>query len=141
MAGRYRLLLVLVVTACLGAEELTVTRSRSTNSPELSVTVDASGGAQAYIGKAKSSRFAIRAAQSMALWKATRAALPLASLPAAHCAKSVSFGTRLTVTVCDDHSPDLSCPNQTDERVIALAREAGLVLQLVPAEARTGHYN
>jgi hypothetical protein len=51
-------------------------------------------------------------------------AWPLSSLPPAHCLKSASFGTRLTVEFADQTTPDLSCGNMTNASMRALARDA-----------------
>jgi len=52
------------------------------------------------------------------------AAWPLSSLPAEHCLKSASFGTRLTIEFAGQTTPDLSCGHTTDPNVGALAKDA-----------------
>jgi hypothetical protein len=51
-------------------------------------------------------------------------AWPLASLPQQHCLKSASFGTRLTIELAGQTTPDLSCGRITNSSVRALARDA-----------------
>jgi hypothetical protein len=58
-----------------------------------------------------------------------KAAGPLNQLPAAHCMKSVSFGTSLFIESDGLRSPDLNCP-QTDPRADALKKDASDILAL-----------
>src|SRR5215469_6345920 len=46
---------------------------------------------------------------AMRLFADLEAAKPLSSLPAPHCMKSKSFGTRLTIEFGGEATPDLSC--------------------------------
>jgi len=66
----------------------------------------------------------IPSALARRLYADLEAAWPLSSLPPAHCLKSASFGTRLTIEFADQATPDLSCGNITDPLVRALARDA-----------------
>jgi hypothetical protein len=58
------------------------------------------------------------------------AAQPLSALPAEHCAKSVSFGTRTTVELGSERTPDISCPNASNPNTKALMRDVGEIVQL-----------
>jgi hypothetical protein len=58
------------------------------------------------------------------------AAQPLSALPAEHCAKSVSFGTRTTVEMRSERTPDISCPNARNPNTKALMRDVGEIVQL-----------
>jgi len=66
----------------------------------------------------------IPSALARRLYSDLEAAWPLSSLPPAHCLKSASFGTRLTIEFADQTTPDLSCGNITDPGIGALARDA-----------------
>jgi hypothetical protein len=57
------------------------------------------------------------------------AAQPLHSLPASHCAKSASFGTRLTVQYQGETSPDLSCGGD-DPKLKAVIQDAQEIVAL-----------
>jgi hypothetical protein len=58
------------------------------------------------------------------------AAQPLSALPAERCAKSVSFGTRTTVELGSERTPDISCPNARNPNTKALMRDVGEIVQL-----------
>jgi hypothetical protein len=95
--------------------------SGSTNRAGFSITIDRSGNAEVNV---RPRRF-IPAGQAEAppepvqrtlpkdlvesFYADLKAAGPLGSLPAAHCARSASFGSRLTVEFGNEQSPDLSC--------------------------------
>lgn len=53
----------------------------------------------------------------------------VSAIPARHCMKSVSFGSRLFIESEGDRSPDLSCPGQSDPRIDALQKDAQEILQ------------
>jgi hypothetical protein len=52
------------------------------------------------------------------------AATPLQALPAAHCVKSASFGSRLFIEYNGERTPDLSCPVQQNSTVDGLKKQA-----------------
>ena len=64
-----------------------------------------------------------------------KAAGPLSALPARHCMKSASFGSRLFIEFNGERSPDLSCPGQQDPRSDALQKDAQQILQAVQEAA------
>jgi hypothetical protein len=59
----------------------------------------------------------------------------LHDLPAAHCAKSASFGSKLFIQVGEDRSPDLSCPTQGNAQVETLKQQATEILQRAQSAA------
>jgi hypothetical protein len=61
------------------------------------------------------------------------AAKPLASLPRPRCMKSVSFGSRLTIEVGADATPDLSCGDGGSAKLGALIRDANRIVELFTA--------
>ena len=53
---------------------------------------------------------------------------PLDNIPAGHCMKSASFGSRITVEFNGAKSPDLTCPGVSDAHLEALQKDAREVL-------------
>ena len=68
-----------------------------------------------------------------AFYSDIEAAKPLDLLPAVHCAKSVSFGTTLTV-VFGKQTPDLSCGNGGNAAMRDLIRDARRIVALIQAK-------
>lgn len=97
------------------ADGLTVIQTGSTNHPEKRIAVAGEG------------RFQTRTEKR--LWQSVQAVGSLSELPVSHCFKSASFGTRIYIEANGERSPDLSCPGQTDKRVIELQAEAQELLQ------------
>ena len=52
------------------------------------------------------------------------AARPFSDLPTPHCMKSASFGSRLTIQLNGEETPDLSCPVGQNSKLSALAQDA-----------------
>jgi len=67
-----------------------------------------------------------------------KAAEPLDSLPAVHCAKSASFGSTLTVTVGKEETPDLSCGDRGNAVIGDLIRDTTQIVALVQAGQQSG---
>jgi hypothetical protein len=63
-----------------------------------------------------------------------RAAEPLDSLPAVHCAKSVSFGSTLIVAIGKEQTPDLSCGDGGNAGMHDLIRDASRIVELARAK-------
>jgi hypothetical protein len=68
------------------------------------------------------------------LYLGVMAARPLSLLPPRHCAKSVSFGTRLTIRLEGDSSPDLSCGAGGNPKLRALIRDADEIVKFLRHE-------
>jgi hypothetical protein len=62
------------------------------------------------------------------------AAKPLAALPAPHCMKSRSFGTRLTIEFGGESTPDLSCGDGGNEHLRALIKDVRETVALFRAK-------
>jgi hypothetical protein len=119
--------------------------SGSTNHAGFSITVDRSGTAEVNV---RPRRFAASPARGKGQAEAPpepvhrtlpkdlvdsfyadlKAAEPLSSLPAVHCAKSASFGSTLMVAFGNEQSPDLSCG---DGGNAAMRDLIGVVRQIV----------
>jgi hypothetical protein len=100
------------------SEVAAIVDSGSTNRPGFRIVVDRSGAAE-WISTPRRGRASqvhaepVKRALTPAVLKRFQADLeaakPMASLPALHCAKSVSFGSTRTVTVGGEQTPDLNC--------------------------------
>jgi hypothetical protein len=110
------------VTATAGV----ITNSGSTNTYGYTILVGSDGSAS-YTSGAGRGNGVIAADLSQRFFSDLSAAKPLSALPAAHCAKSASFGTTTTVTQGGDTSPDLQCPG--DPRTQALADDVTKIAQ------------
>jgi len=59
-----------------------------------------------------------------------RAAKPLRSLPEAHCMKSASFGSTLTVVLGNEQTPDLNCGDGGNAAMRNLIRDVNEIVAL-----------
>ena len=109
--------------------------SGSTNSPGLSITLDASGDNVTLAPRDGPKRTIKMSPEQCAQFMTDlQAAGPLDKLPANHCMKSASFGSRLYLELNGVRSPDLSCPAQADSRTANLKRQASDILKAARAQ-------
>jgi len=130
---------MLACAACC-AQPVTIVNSGSTNTAGFRIVVEQSGQAEytaqprsfpaRQSGTPKPIGKTIPKSLAKTLYADVDAAKPLSSLPAPRCAKSASFGTRLTVQAGDDTSPDLNCGDGGDERLRALIRDVDAVINI-----------
>ena len=129
---------IAVALACAScyAQSVTIVNSGSTNTAGYHIVVDQSGKAeyqsQPSAGKAatpKSASKSIPQPLASALYADVEAARPLSGLPSRTCAKSASFGAKLTVRVGAEESPDLSCGDGGNEKLRALIRDTNAVVK------------
>jgi hypothetical protein len=115
----------------------TIENSGSTNRAGFRIAMRRSGsaeysviprGANASAAQAEPVKREIPAELMKRLFADLEAARPLASLPAPHCMKSASFGTRLTVQFGTETTPDLSCGDGGNEHLRALIRDVREVI-------------
>jgi len=133
--SRLRTLMFLMInSAWFCAAQVTVIDSGSTNLPGVNVKLQKSGP-QALVEQRDGSQQKIMLDKDACkrLMTDLKAAGPLNELPAAHCMKSVSFGTSIFVEFNGVRSPDLSC-RQTDPRAAALKTDASEILSAVRAK-------
>jgi hypothetical protein len=134
---------MMLCSASLG-QSVIIANSGSTNAPGFQIVVEPSGKAE-YTARPRRRAGAkaeapetinktLSTALVKSLYSDMNRARPLSSLPAPHCAKSVSFGTRLTIQYGDDLSPDLSCGTGGDPHMEALIRDAREVIQVFKEE-------
>jgi hypothetical protein len=129
----------LACAACY-AQSVTIVNSGSTNTAGFRIVVDPSGKAeftsqprrQSADKAVKPKTVAKTIPKSLAesLLSDVNAARPLSSLPAPLCMKSASFGSRLTIQVGDETSPDLSCGDGGNAQLQALIRDANAIVKL-----------
>ncbi len=136
---------MLACAACC-AQPLTIVNSGSTNTAGFRIVVEESGQAEytaqprrfpaQQSGTPKAITRTIPKSLAKTLYADVDAAKPLSLLPAARCAKSASFGTRLTVQAGGDTSPDLSCGDGGDEKMRALIRDVEAVINIFQEHGR-----
>lgn len=100
----------------------------STNRPGIELTLDAKGEARTESRGVEPRTIHLDAALCRSFLSAVQSAAPLSSLPAARCARSVSFGSRLFVEYDGEQSPDLNCPQTENARLEALRKGAAELL-------------
>ncbi|MBV8709812.1 MAG: hypothetical protein JO182_15645 [Acidobacteriaceae bacterium] len=108
---------------------VTVIDTGSTNRPGLQITLDASGRAQVQSQGITPHAVQLNNRLCKDFIRALQSAAPLHALPAAHCMKSISFGSRLFIELNGDRSPDLNCPVQSDPKVDNLKKQALQILE------------
>jgi hypothetical protein len=87
--------------------------SGSTNRAGFHLVVQSSGNAEYTAARQKEvRRLKIPDALAQRFYADLKAAQPFSALPRQVCAKSASFGTKLTIEFGGEETPDLSCPGQ-----------------------------
>lgn len=137
---RYAYLVVgLLAAMSLQAAEnvqATIIDTGSTNRPGLQVTIGANGMGRVETRGVEPHNVRLDRHLCARFLSSLQAIAPLHTLPAAHCMKSVSFGSRLYVEYQGERSPDLSCPVQQDSQVETLKQHALAILKSArPASA------
>jgi hypothetical protein len=123
-------LALLVPTFMLAkSPQVTVEDTGSTNRPGLRVTFDRDGHATVEPRRGEVQRVTLPARLCKQFIEHVEAAGPMNELPAVHCMKSVSFGSRTFVEFKGQRSPDLSCPAGDDTHSQALQKDANEILQ------------
>jgi hypothetical protein len=132
--------ILFIALACASgyAQSIVIANSGSTNTAGFQIVVGQSGKAEFTssprmrpIGAPAGPRTVektIPKALVQSLYSDVEAARPLSSLPPQHCAKSASFGSRLTVQSGNDTSPDLSCGDGGNAKLQALIRDVNAVI-------------
>ena len=111
------------------APQATVEDTGSTNRIGLKVTFDRDGHATVEPRQGETQHINLPGAMCHRFMHDVEAAGPMNELPAVHCVKSVSFGSRTFVEFNGNRSPDLSCPATEDARSLALQKDANEILQ------------
>lgn len=109
--------------------QATIRDTGSTNRPGLRVTFDGSGHATVEQRNGEIQQIKLDEQLCNQFMRDLKDAAPLSTLPARHCAKSVSFGSSLFIEANGDKSPDLSCSPQADPKTDALRKDAQRILQ------------
>lgn len=128
---------LLVPALLLAADsQATIEDTGSTNRPGLRVTLDDSGRATVEPRTGETQHVKLPHDLCLQFMRDLKAVGPLADLPARHCVKSVSFGSRLFVEFNGDRSPDLSCPVQQESAEIEnLKKDIQTILQAARSAA------
>jgi hypothetical protein len=111
--------------------EASIIDSGSTNRPGMRITLDGTGSRVTLEPRAGAKQ-QIKLPRKMCeqFLRDVAAAGPINRLPATHCLKSASFGSRLFIEFSGLRSPDLDCPAQADERTANLKKEATEILKV-----------
>jgi hypothetical protein len=109
--------------------QATVDDSGSTNLPGLRVTFDRTGHASVQLRTGEIRKVHLSDSLCRRFMHDLSDCGPLNMLPAKHCMKSASFGSRLTVEFQGERSPDLSCPGAENPHIEALQKDAHELLQ------------
>lgn len=123
-------LLALLAPVAMSAKtpQIAVEDSGSTNRAGLRVTFDSEGQASVEPRNGPVQHVTLSQQLCKRFLQDIETAGSLSELPAAHCFKSVSFGSRIWVEFNGNRSPDLSCPSG-DARSQALQRDANELLE------------
>jgi hypothetical protein len=138
------ILVTTLACAACQAQSVTIVNSGSTNTAGFQIVVEQSGHAEYTSRPRRRGTEKTETPQTISktlpksladsLYADVEAARPLSSLPAQHCIKSASFGTRLFVQLGEDRSPDLSCGDGGNEKMRALIRDAEAVIKIFRGE-------
>jgi hypothetical protein len=129
--ARVLVLLGLPMVLPANSPQVLVIDSGSTNRPGATLTLDESGNVTVEQRNNEAQSTKISAELCQQLMRDVKAAGMLSELPAQHCPKSVSFGSKLYVEFNGDRSPDISCTPQSDARAAALQKDANEILEIV----------
>lgn len=116
---------------CSATPQATIEDSGSTNTVGLRVTVGGDGQARVEARTGEVRQVKLSKAMCERFLHDLEEAGPLNLLPARHCIKSVSFGSRITIEYKGARSPDLSCPAPAGPHVTALEKDAHEILETV----------
>jgi hypothetical protein len=137
--------IAIALTLCMAgsmmaADSAVIVNSGSTNTAGFRISVNPSGDAEYKVtprgSEPKSGEKPAPATQHIPdalvkrLFSDLEAAQPLGSLPQLRCAKSASFGTRLTIEFGDSGTPDLSCGDGENAKLRALIQDATEVVAI-----------
>ena len=116
--------------------QATIIDTGSTNRPDLQITIDANGNARAESRGVEPHAVELNSRLCRRFLSSLQSAAPLSALPAAHCMKSASFGSRLFIEYNGERTPDLSCPVQSDPKVDDLKKQATEIMATAKAALR-----
>ena len=112
-----------------GNPKITITSTGSTNTAGFEVTLDGAESATLHPQGDAARQVKLNSSAIAEFANTVEAAGALHALPANHCMKSASLGSRLYVSRGTDRSPDLSCPEQSDTRAAAIKKQAEEILR------------
>lgn len=127
-AGFGLVLLFALVLSASGPQAI-IHDSGSTNSPGIRVAVDAHGNAIVEGRGGETHDIKLPEGLCRRFMHEVKEAGPLNMLPAEHCLKSASFGSRIMVEFNGNTSPDLSCPVAPEPRLAGLQQDTKEILR------------
>jgi hypothetical protein len=131
---------LIAVYAITAADVAVIVNSGSTNTAGFRIVVERSGKAEFTAAPRRSSRSPDETPKQMErmlpdtvvkrFYSDLDAAKPLSSLPNRRCMKSASFGTKLTIELGGEETPDLSCGSGDNAKLQDLVRDASEIVKL-----------
>jgi hypothetical protein len=118
----------------------TIVDSGSTNRSGFRIVVDQTGAAEMTViprgiaaRQAQPEPVQRKLPQALvdSFYSSLKSARPLASLPAEHCMKSASFGSRMTISFGGEETPDLNCGDGGNAALADLIKEAGKITAMM----------
>jgi hypothetical protein len=118
----------------------TIVDSGSTNRSGFRIVVDPTGAAEMTVvprgvgaRQAQPEPVQRKLPQALvdSLYSSLKAARPIASLPAEHCMKSASFGSKMTVSFGGEETPDLNCGDGGNATLADLIKEVGKITAMM----------
>jgi hypothetical protein len=143
-----RMLTIVGVLAAMAArlpgspsgDAATIVDSGSTNRSGFRIVIDQTGAAEMTVvprgfGARQAPPEAVQRKLPPALvdrfYSSLKSAKPLAALPAEHCAKSASFGSKMTVSFGGEETPDLNCGDGGNAVLADLIKEVGEITAMM----------
>ena len=123
------LTLLIPVLLYSASPQVTIEDTGSTNRPGCRVTFDQDGHASVEQRSGEVRKIQLDPALCSRFMSDLKQLGGVSAIPARHCIKSASFGSRLFIESAGDRSPDLSCPGPSGAGVDALRKDAQEILQ------------
>jgi hypothetical protein len=129
-----------IAFAGLSLGPVVIINSGSTNTPGFTIVVGFKGdvaitinprGPNQQRANARQKHGQIPPVLAQRFYSDLEAARPFSALPRPWCMKSVSFGTRLTISFQGDETPDLKCGDDHNAKLSALNRDAKQIITLL----------
>ena len=132
---------VIPIVLYTSSSHATIEDTVPTNRPGLRVTFDHDGHATVEQRNGQIDQVKLGGGLCSQFMRDLKEVGPLATIPARHCMKSVSFGSRLFIEFEGDKSPDLSCPGEPEPRIGALQKDAQQILAAAREASRIQQRN
>jgi len=133
----YILFVLIAIMSAAATSSPVIMNSGSTNTPGFRITVQSDGAAEyTTVPRGQLQQASEPMKRNLPSDLVHRffadldAAHPFSNLPRPHCMKSASFGTRLTIQLDNDETPDLTCGDGNNAKLRALIQDANQIVAL-----------